>query len=66
MNDRFEPYWKVLTILMLVWGFALYYTCVVQPNDETRWEIIACMDEAGDLHSEAVYARCRDEVLASR
>lgn len=66
MNDRYEPLWMALTVLVGLTVCTAYYLGVVKPNDETRWEIIACMDEAGDIHSREFYKECRDRVLARR
>jgi len=66
MTDRFDPLWMALTIVMIVGSAFLYYSRVVKPADEIRWEIIACMDAAGDLHSKPVYEACRDDVASRR
>lgn len=66
MTDRFEPLWMALTIVMIVGSAFLYYYRVVEPSDEIRWEIIACMDAVGDLHSEVIYADCHEDVLSRR
>lgn len=66
MTDRFEPFWIALTIVLLVGSVFLYYSRVVKPADEVRWEIIACMDAAGDLHSKPIYEACRKDVVSRR
>ena len=66
MNDRHETLWMAIAAVVGLTACFAYYFGVVKPNDETRWEIIACMDEAGDLHSTVFYEECRDMVLARR